>query len=286
MKEKNNLRLFIFILIFVSLLIVGLAFGINKLNEHNKEKRKDAISDQLINFGIDENEAINMDEGKAAEVIQDKIKEANLPGYIFNANKDEYRDTNETMSIIDSYIAANNWNGILTTMSSIKDVYNFTTVENRKLITAYNDANMLIDSANWTQTSYDNYLTGATNSEIFLKIIVSMPGKNYLDYYLDSTSLIPIYLTDYNLSSQTFDLTNEKIKESLKDEEYYDMIKDYVNNYSTIEKIKTSGKIDKVKIEATCYVGNNNGLSQKVIGCYNHTTDLFTVAKWANIKSL
>lgn len=283
-KILQNRILVIITFIFIAISVVFLVMFVNKQIEKNKENKKTAITEQLTELGVDEDEALNMDEEEATETINEKIKALNLPGYVFDAGRTEYSNTDAKYSIILDYLTTGNYNSIVTEIGEIKDKYNFTTLKNMKLITAYNDAKKLSGNSDWTQSDYDNFLLGAENSETYLKGVFSTPGYNFNDFFLDPISLFPYFTGSYTIKGETIDLTNKDEVEKLKKDKYYDNISDYYQgSFTILDKIYLEGITGNIISNATCYVVSANNLNYKVIGCYNDTDTMFTVADWISL---
>lgn len=282
---NKNIVMSLILYSFVALLVVGMAIGINVLNDKKKEEKKDAVTEQLIQFGMDEDEALNLTEEEAEDIIEEYANSYYYSGYTFDPDLKEYTDSERTMNLIMSYIGDKKWKAIVDLVSPLEGKYNFTTVINQNIITAYKDAMLLVDSDNWTEDDWSAYLFGANNKECFLMGLLTTPGNKLLNYYLDETGLWPMFTDRTELSSEYFDISKEDVLKNLENDKYYYKIKDYLEGYNSLAKIEVSGRTAGMYDSATCYIAGQNNYLTRVIGCYNPASkNLFTVAEWNNIK--
>lgn len=284
-KIIENPKLMIALVIIIALCVVGLAFGINQIIKKDKESRMNAITNQLIEFGVPEDDALNMSEEEATETIDQLIKEANLNGYIFDAKKKEYPDTVEATNRINEYIANESWSNIVSYVNNIKGQYNFTTLGNMNLITAALDAEKIDNLETWTGAQYSNYLNTAMNPSIYLKVFGKMREGNLLDYYLDTNGLFPYYNNNYSLKTTIYEPETEEGYKKIEEEKYFYNIKDFANDgWTSITKAEVKGKIDANPTSSiTCYIGNQYNTLIRIIGCYGYDGDLFNVAEFNNV---
>lgn len=286
---SQNRKTFILYIIgcsLIALVVVGIAIGINTYNKNKKEQQRTVVTEQLINLGIDEDEALNMDIKEASETIETITKEQFLPGYEFDKSNKEYENSDETLKSIISYASARNWNSIVSLVNGIKDKYNFTTYKNMEIISAYKDAMLLQNSKNWQQSEYENYLDNANSAICFLMMLTEAPGNNLLQFFEDETSQFPVFISDYNIETDMhYDLTNESEFNEFKKNSNYSIMKEYIeNNYTSINEMKISGRINNEYHYTTCYVGNSSNFFNKVIGCYGNDDVFFTAGEWNSIK--
>lgn len=280
--EKKNLITTIIIYCSIALFVVLIALGINYLIEKNKESKKNDVTEQLIELGVDEDDALNMDIDEARDYIDAKL--TGNSGYTYDKSKEEYPDSDTMLERIDKSLVSGNYKDVVTAVSAIKDKYNFTTVKNANIINAYTDANELALSGNWEEEDYDEFLNSSKNPTAFLKAFLETPTKDYTGYCVDTVSLMPIYLSNNNFNTVYYEIKDNDSVNKLKQEKYFANIENIYSNYTEIARINVSGTSDNFSGTTSCFVGNIDGSSLVLLGCYDTNDSLFTIAEWAQIK--
>lgn len=280
-EDKRKTRNFIILVSIGLIILIAGIFFIEKAITTYRENHQPPVTEtdqMLIDMGVPKEDIDKMTEEEKNTTIDEEYYERTAKDYIYTKGKKEYDNTNVTMDLLLSHLGSFKFSSIVSEVEKIKSKYNFTTTENRAIISMYNDAKMLTSVYTLNDIGYSNVLLNATHPAVYTGIYLSAPFELVKEATLSDLGKYPIYN-----SIVTFSEPEALAGDKLTNDTNYSLFEDYLPLVDTVYKVKVTGTTTTPQYtEIMCYPAKLKSGAYRMLGCFDINTSSLYVTELVN----